>query len=118
MKQKYSISYFVILTALVFALILAFAMNTTKTVDEIVEIESYSEEEIVNSNSDDIISEGFYLYVEDGYVIIYLYDQSTLFEKTDILWETLPEIVKEEVYLGKYVETTEELYAFLENYSS
>ena len=45
-------------------------------------------------------------------------DKSTIYEFTDIPFEELPKEVQTNVKQKKYVETEEELYAFLENYSS
>ena len=42
----------------------------------------------------------------------------TIYEFTDIPFEELPKEVQTNVKQKKYVETEEELYAFLENYSS
>ena len=53
-----------------------------------------------------------------GYVAVYLYDRETIYELTDISMDSLPSDVKSEVEKGKYIQTTKELYGFLENYSS
>ena len=50
--------------------------------------------------------------------MVYLSDQSTIYEFTDIVFDTLPKEVQTNVKQKKYVKTEEELYAFLENYSS
>ena len=63
-------------------------------------------------------NEGYYLAELHGYVVVYLSDQSTIYEFTDIPFEELPKEVQTNVKQKKYVETEEELYAFLENYSS
>ena len=49
---------------------------------------------------------------------VYLQDGQTLYEYTDISVQELPEELQEEIISGKRIETTEELYGFLENYSS
>ena len=51
-------------------------------------------------------------------MVVYLSDQSTIYEFTDIPFVELPKEVQPNVKQKKYVETEEELYAFLENYSS
>lgn len=61
---------------------------------------------------------GYYLVERNGYVLVCLSDRSTIYEYTDILVEELPDSVQDEVKRGKYIETTQELYGFLENYSS
>ena len=45
-------------------------------------------------------------------------DKTTIYELTEIPLTDLPEEIQQEIIKGKYVETAEELYAFLENYSS
>ncbi len=118
MKTRYSISYFIILIALILTFVYAFAINNRIQVEEYAALDNTIIEESVNSNSDDVISQGYYLKELDGYIIVYLYDNETIFEYTDILISTLPEYLQLEVTEGKYIETSEELYAFLENYSS
>lgn len=54
----------------------------------------------------------------NGYVVVYLSDKKTAYEYTDILYDELPATIREEIRNGKYMESTEELYGFLENYSS
>lgn len=51
-------------------------------------------------------------------MVVYLSDGTTIYEFTEIPLTDLPDEVQQEVASGKYVETAEELYAFLENYSS
>lgn len=61
---------------------------------------------------------GYWLSQLQGYVVVYLSDRTTIYEMTDILLTDLPEEVQQEISSGKTISTTEELYAFLENYSS
>ncbi|MCM1122971.1 MAG: hypothetical protein NC416_10335 [Eubacterium sp.] len=61
---------------------------------------------------------GFYLMVADHFVVVYREDKQTLYMNTDILLESLDETLQTEIMQGKYVETEEELYNFLESYSS
>ena len=44
--------------------------------------------------------------------------KKTVYEYTDISLEDLPENLQKEIQNGKYIETSESLYGFLENYSS
>ena len=60
----------------------------------------------------------YWLMEEDGAVMVYLPNGSTLYERTGILVESLPLSLKEEIAKGKEVRTEQELYGFLENYSS
>ncbi|MDC7288736.1 hypothetical protein NXH76_13085 [Blautia schinkii] len=60
----------------------------------------------------------FYLKESDGYVMVYESDRKTLYEPTSILVSLLPENLRMEIVKGKYLKSQEELYSFLENYSS
>ncbi|MDY3920005.1 MAG: hypothetical protein SOZ59_13570 [Candidatus Limivivens sp.] len=60
----------------------------------------------------------YYLKGEKGLVTVYRGDKKTLYERTAIPVESLPEILRLEVSLGKMLKTEQELYSFLENYSS
>ncbi len=44
--------------------------------------------------------------------------KKTIYEFTEIPLSDLPEEVRQEIAQGKQIATAEELYAFLENYSS
>ncbi|MFI3172190.1 MAG: hypothetical protein R3Y58_07490 [Eubacteriales bacterium] len=118
MKFRYSISYFILLTSFVIAFLYFYSFQHAYEIDKYAALDSDEEIEIINSNSDDVISEGYYLYEKDGYVVVYLVDGVTLFEETDILLSQLSETMQKEIQNGKYVRTIEELYGFLENYSS
>lgn len=76
------------------------------------------EEESVTTRGTAEKNEGYYLCELQGYVVVYLGDQETIYEMTEIPVSELPETVREEVKAGKFVETARELYGFLENYSS
>ena len=54
----------------------------------------------------------------DGKKAIVSEIEKSVFEYTDIRMEDLPEELMQEIRTGKYIETTEALYGFLENYSS
>ncbi len=62
--------------------------------------------------------ETYYLREEDGYVQVYEGDRETLYEPTQIAVDQLPDQLQEEVRAGKYLDSQEDLYSFLENYSS
>lgn len=60
----------------------------------------------------------FFLCEENGCVTVYYIDKKTVFEYTNILVDTLPQDIKEQIQRGKYVSDEEALYNFLENYTS
>lgn len=61
---------------------------------------------------------GYYLMVEDHFIVVYEEDKQRLHMNTDILLENLNDGLKAEIIQGKYIENDEELYNFLESYSS
>lgn len=62
--------------------------------------------------------QGFYLMVADHFIVVYEEDRSTLYMNTDILLDRLPDSLQREIMEGKFVASEEELYLFLESYSS
>ena len=60
----------------------------------------------------------YWLMEEDGAVMVYLSDGRTMYERTEISVDNLPLPLKEEIAKGKEIWTEQELYGFLENYSS
>lgn len=61
---------------------------------------------------------GYYLMVADHFIVVYREDKKTLHMNTDILLESLNDALQAEIMQGKFVESDEELYNFLESYSS
>ena len=60
-----------------------------------------------------------YLIYQDGErLTVYESDSVTVFMETDILVDELPENMREQLKLGVGISTEEELYDFLESYSS
>lgn len=60
----------------------------------------------------------FYLVNEKNYVVVYCDDLKTVYMNTNITLDSLPDALKQEIIQNKYVATEEELYNFLESYSS
>lgn len=60
----------------------------------------------------------YYLMAREGYVCVYYEDLKTIYLVTDILIDHLPDQVRQEVLDKKYMKNEEELYNFLESYSS
>lgn len=118
MNFKYSVSYFCAIGILSLVLVCvynySYHLGYKEYFAEIEEVEGSS----INSNSNEIISGGFYLRQKGDYVIVLLYDNQTIFEETEILVSSLDSNLQKEILGGKYIETTRELYGFLENYSS
>ena len=62
--------------------------------------------------------QGYYLMVADHLIVVYRGDQQTVYMNTDILLENLSDTLQAEIMQGKYLETEEEVFNFLESYSS
>lgn len=60
----------------------------------------------------------FVLCEEEGYVIVYCADRETVYDTTDIRIEELPTNLQAELQEGKLMYSEQELYNFLESYSS
>lgn len=65
-----------------------------------------------------VTSYAYILLEEEGYVAVYHADRKTLYAVTDILVTSLPTDLQEEIRQGKPIENEEQLYNFLENYTS
>ena len=63
-------------------------------------------------------SEGFYICIMDHKVKVYCDDRETVYLDTDMRAEDFPEYLRLEMLQGMYIGTEEELYHFLETYSS
>lgn len=61
---------------------------------------------------------GFYLAVYNNEVLVYLEDKETVFIETDIMLEQLPQKLQQDIIDMMWLESEEELYNFLETYSS
>ena len=60
----------------------------------------------------------FFIVSKDNKLVVYYEDMETVYLTTEIFTDTLPENVRLEILNKKYFESEEELYNFLESYSS
>lgn len=84
----------------------------TDTVEEKKEAEPATESAAIQKNYEYVIVE------EDGYLTVYHADLKTKYMDTDISIKELDDDVRASIQNGKKFENAEELYSFLENYSS
>ena len=63
-------------------------------------------------------TEGYYIMELDGEIRIYKADRETLYFRTELLLQDLPENVQQEIIEGKYMDSELKVYHFLESYSS
>lgn len=61
---------------------------------------------------------GYYLEVWDGKIVVLEEDRKTVYLTTDIYVDALSDSLKQELILGKFIHNMEELYGFLESYTS
>ncbi|XCP83694.1 hypothetical protein ABXS75_11455 [Roseburia hominis] len=124
MERKYSIGIFA--AAIVIVALLSFAYQAEYHYDqeqmqkesELKAVKKEEEEGFVTTQGDAIKKEIYFLKELNGYVVVYLSDQKTVFEYTNIPISELPNELAEEIHNGKVIDGTEKLYGFLENYSS
>ena len=85
-----------------------------------IELVSFSPERVVIRKSYEKKAEqtGFFLLNENHYVVVYDRSLEQVYLNTDILTRELPEELQEEILHMKFIENEEELYNFLESYSS
>lgn len=85
-----------------------------------IRLVSFSPEQITVRKSYELEPEydHYYLAEEQGYVVVYYRNMGTLFCETGIALNDLPQHLQREIRRIKTIETEEELYDFLESYSS
>ena len=85
-----------------------------------LEVLAFSPEKVVVQMNYNFVepTENFYICVEENYIVVYLEDKETVYMHTDILLENLPEAVQYQIMTYMYVKGEEDLYHFLETYSS
>ena len=80
--------------------------------------EIQNESKVLTGPVDASEEKAYFLKEEDGLVVVYEEDGQTVYEKTGIAVDSLPEDLQEELKAGKRVKNNRELYSFLENFSS
>jgi len=82
------------------------------------------ERQIPEKNTDELTADTnleayqFVLVNNDNYVTVYQLPENEIYEYTDVIMDVLPAELQEEIRQGKYLRNEEELYNFLENYTS
>ncbi len=92
--------------------------NYRKEIARTEQTEQQKTEQTVSTQGGAHKEEVYYLKNRNGYVIVYLDDQTSIYEYTNIRVEELPEELQNEIREGKRLEGKDKLYGFLENYSS
>lgn len=137
MKNKYGLGFLTLTIIAVIIITFAYQLSyhrakeraeearAEKEVQTEMSTEIQTENKPATKSEESIAAEGtalkddcYYLMEVNGYIVVYLSDKKTPYEYTDILYDELPEKLREEIRNGKYIENTKDLYSFLENYSS
>ena len=127
MKKKYGIGFLVVLCIILIGVSVVYDVSyrsakkreEARLKTEQTQAESSAKTQAaVEAKGKAVEDDGYYLAEKNGYVVVYLKDKKTAYEYTDILFSELPETIQKEIKNGKYIENTQALYGFLENYSS
>ena len=124
MNRNYSIGFFLLMLSCMCILSISYRVSYENQYEKML-AEQKKEEEKEGKKEDLVEAKGsvskadlFVLKELNGFVVVYLQDESTIYEYTNIIVNTLPPDVIKEIKNGKQIHTLEELYGFLENYSS
>lgn len=125
MKNKYGIGFFAATIIIMLVISCASSLSFYKAKQEVKKEVAEEQQDNAAVKEPSVSTDGqawkedcYYLMEVNGYVVVYLSDKKTVYEYTDIRYDGLPSTVQEEIRNGKYMEDTEALYGFLENYSS
>ncbi|MBO6016145.1 MAG: hypothetical protein J6P60_06145 [Lachnospiraceae bacterium] len=85
-----------------------------------MELDSFSVEKIQVTKRyySDLSKEHFYLIAENNFITVYYSDLKSVYLYTDISLDALPADLQHHILDKKYVESEQELYDFLESYTS
>lgn len=81
----------------------------------------FSKEKVVVEkiyNKKDYNEQCFYLKSEENYIVVFCADQRTVYQYTDIRYDTLPEETRLKIDQTLKLNNLDELYSFLESYTS
>ena len=83
-------------------------------------LDSFSSREVKITKTYNLqkVDNGYYLMVEDGKIVVMEEDKKTVYLSTDIYAEALSDSLRKELILGKFIHSIDELYGFLESYTS
>ena len=101
-------------TILIIAVLLAFGIGIW-TGGQMGVIKQDLEKPQVQSS---VAQDKFYLAEDHGMVTVYRTNDDSIYEYTNIFMKDLPESIQEEILAKKYMTDEEELYNFLESYTS
>lgn len=123
MKRKYCIGFFaaifMIMILLEFGYRWSYQQKSDRQKENTTFLQEKTEPTEVLAVEGNVEKNSEYLLKElNGYVIVYLGDEKTVYEVTGISITELPKEVQSQIQEGIKFDSINELYAFLENYSS
>lgn len=123
MKRKYCIGFFAAIFVIMILLEFGYQWSYQRRADRQKEEHTFLQEKIEQTEAlsvdGNVEKNAEYLLKElNGYVIVYLGDEKTVYEVTEISIVELPKEVQTKIQEGITFYSISELYAFLENYSS
>ena len=123
MKRKYCIGFFaaifMIMILLEFGYRWSYQQKSDRQKENTTFLQEKTEPTEVLAVEGNVEKNSEYLLKElNGYVIVYLSDEKTVYEVTGISINELPKEVQSQIQEGIKFDSINELYAFLENYSS
>lgn len=125
MKKTYIVGFFAVVFIFIMLLSAGYrisyeyvAERNARLENETADTGTVTAEGAAVKENDENENDGYILCEMQGFVVVYLSDGKTIYEMTEIPVTDLPEEIQQEIAVGKNIGTKEELYGFLENYSS
>lgn len=127
MKKKFCIGFFTAALSAFILLSAAYHFTYERAVERAreemalsgqKEKESQESREALPAEGEAVKEDGYYLMEVNGYVAVFLSDRKTPYDYTSIEVAGLPATLQNEIKNGKYIAGIQQLYSFLESYSS
>lgn len=118
MKRQVSVSIFLAIMVILLAWLYIKFNNETQPKKEKITTENDVSKEQSVTISQEYISCPYYIKEEYGRLVVYESKNQEIYMETSIETYTLPTEIKEKLETGIFFQTEEELYDFLESYSS
>ena len=118
MKRQVSVSIFLAILVIALAWLYIKFNNETRPKTDTITTENEILKEQSISISQEYISYPYFIKAEYGRLVVYESKSQEIYMETSIESRTLPTDLQEKLETGIYFQTEEELYDFLESYSS
>ena len=118
MKRQISVSIFLAILVIALAWLYIKFNNEIEPKNESITTENDISKEPSVTINQAYVSSVYFIKEKDGRLVVYLSKTQEIYMETSIESETLPDDVKEKLEIGIFFENEEDLYGFLESYSS